>query len=96
MDKLFLSYIDPENGTGTVAAEYDRKEKMVEIICNAPEILNGNSACFRICAFYALKNGFDKKIEVYGNASTFGFYNILDEIEKREWFDKFNPKFLGE
>ncbi|MEK6946447.1 MAG: hypothetical protein AABX32_02470 [Nanoarchaeota archaeon] len=96
MDKLFLSYINPENGTSTVAAEYDRKEKMVEIIYNAPEILNDNSACFRICAFYALKHGFDKKIEVYGNASTFGFYNILDEIEKREWFDKFNPKFLGE
>jgi|SRR3989338_1800664 len=96
MDRLCLSYIDPESGTSTVAAEYDTREKMVEIIYNTPEILNDNSACLRICVFYALKYGFDKKIEVYGNASTFGFYNILDEIEKREWFDKFNPKFLGE
>ena len=96
MYRLYISYVDNENGTSTVAAEFDRKEKMVEIIYNPAEIIGESSATFRICAFYALKYGFDKKIEIYGNASTFGFYNIIDEIEKREWYDKFNPKFLGE
>ena len=96
MDRLYISYLDNENGTGTVAAEFDRKEKMVEIIYNLAEIMGESSAAFRICAFYAINGGFDKRLEIYGDASTFGFYNIMDEIEKREWYDKFNPKFLGE
>ncbi len=94
LDKIFISYVDPEIGTSTIAAEFDRKEKMIELIYNPADIINENSAGFKICAFYALKNGFDRKIEVYGDASTFGFYNLLDEIEKREWYDKFNPRWL--
>jgi len=94
LDKIYISYLDTESGTSTIAVMYDRNEKMIEIIYNPVEIMNENSAGFKICAFYALKNGIDKKIEVYGDASTFGFYNLLDEIEKREWYDKFNPRFL--
>ena len=94
LDKIYISYIDPESGTSAIAAIMDRKEKMVELICNPVEIMNENSAGFKICAFYALKHGFDKKIDIYGSASTFGFSNILDEMEKREWYDKFNPGFL--
>ena len=94
LDKIYISYVDPESGTSTIAAAYDRNEKMIELIYNPVEIINENSAGFKICAFYALKNGFDRKIEVYGDASTFGFNNLLDEIEKREWYDKFNPRFL--
>ena len=94
MDKVYISYIDTESGTSTISAVLDAKEKMVEIVYNPVEIMNENSAGFRICAFYALKEGFNKKIEIYGNASTFGFSNLLDEIEKREWYDRFNPGFL--
>ena len=94
LDKVYISYLDPESGTSTLAAALDRKEKMVEIICTPSELMSENSAGFRICAYYALKDGFDKKIEVYGDASTFGFFNLLDEIEKREWYDKFNPRFF--
>lgn len=94
LDKICISYVDQENGTSTIAAALDSKEKMVEIIYNPVEMMNDNSAGFVVCAFYALKKGFDKKIEIYGDASTFGFYNLLDEIEKREWYDRFNPRFL--
>lgn len=93
-DKIYISYIDPESGTSTIAAAFDRNEKMIELIYNPVEIINENSAGFKICAFYALKQGYDKKIEIYGSASTFGFANLLDEIEKREWYDRFNPRFL--
>lgn len=94
LDKVYLSYMDPESGTSTFIAVLDRKEKMIEIISNPAELINDNSAAFRICAYYAMRSGFDKKIEIYGDASTFGFSNLLDEIEKREWFDKFNPRYL--
>jgi len=94
LDKIYISYIDPETGTSTIAAAFDRKEKMIEMIYNPEEILNENSAGFKICAFYALKQGYDKKIDIYGSTATFGFSNLLDEIEKREWYDKFNPRFL--
>ena len=94
LDRVYISYIDAESGTSAIAAALDRNEKMVEIIYNPSELMNENSAGFKICAFYALKEGCDKKIEIYGTASTFGFSNILDEMEKREWYDKFNPRFL--
>ena len=94
LDRVYISYIDAESGTSAIAAALDRNEKMVEIIYNPSELMNENSAGFKICAFYALKEGCDKKIEIYGTASTFGFSNILDEMEKREWYDKFNPEFL--
>lgn len=94
MDKVFITYADNENGTSSFSAVLDRQQKMVELIYTIPEILSESSAVFRVSAFYALKGGFDKKIDVYGNASTFGFFNLLNEIEKREWHDRFNPKYL--
>ena len=96
LDKIYVSYSDAESGTSTILAALDRKERMVEIIYNPLDLINENSAAFKICAFYALKEGFDKKIEIYGDASTFGFSNLLDEMEKREWYDKFNPRFFME
>jgi len=92
-DKVYLSYADPQSGTSTVAAVYDKKEKMIELIYDLKEILNENSASFKLCAFYALQEGFNKKIEIYGDASTFGFSDLLDEKDRREWYDKFNPNF---
>ena len=94
LDKIYISYLDVESGTSTIAAVYSRNEKMVELVYNPSEMMNENSAGFRICAFYALSQGYDRKIGIYGSASTFGFSSILNEIEKREWYDKFNPRFL--
>ncbi|MBI2658768.1 hypothetical protein HYX05_01535, partial [Candidatus Woesearchaeota archaeon] len=94
IDKIHVSYIDQESGTSTIAAVTDRGEKMIELLYSPAEIVNENSAGFKICAFYALKNGYDKKIDIYGDASTLGFSSLLDEVEKREWFDRFNPRFL--
>ncbi|MBI4452264.1 hypothetical protein HY637_02445 [Candidatus Woesearchaeota archaeon] len=94
LDKAYLSYVNPESGTSTFVAAFDRKERMIEIIASPADIINENSAAFKICAYYAMKGGFDKKIDIYGDASAFGFSNLLDEMEKREWFDRFNPRFL--
>ena len=94
LDKIYISYLDTESGTSTVVAMFDAKEKMVRLVYNPADIMNEHSAGFKICAFYAMKDGIDKKIEIYGDASTFGFSDLLDDIEKREWFDKFNPRFL--
>ena len=94
MDKTYISYIDQDNGVSTIAAAFDRNEKMVELIYNPVEVMNENSSGFKICAFYALKQKYNKKIEIFGDASTFGFSNLLDEIERREWYDKFDTRFL--
>ena len=94
LDRIYITYLDQETGTSTISAATNPKEKMIEIVFNPAEIINENSAEFKICAYYALKLGFDKKIEIYGDASTFGFLSLLDEIEKREWYGKFNPRFL--
>jgi len=93
-DRIYLSYTDAESGTSAIAVIFDNKEKMVELLYEPNEVANENSAGFRLCAFYALKESYNKDIEIYGDASTFGFYNLLDETEKREWYDKLNPRFL--
>lgn len=94
LDKIYMAYSDPESGTSTVAAVYDSREKMIEIAYNPVEMMSESSASFRVCAFYALKNGVDRKIEIYGDSSSFGFMNLLDDIEKREWYDRLNPRVL--
>src|SRR3989344_6877913 len=57
LDKIHISYSDPEAGTSTVSAVLDRSEKMLEILYELKEITNENSASFKIAAFYALKEG---------------------------------------
>ena len=88
LDKIYISYAD-EKGTSAIAAEFNRGKKSVEIIYSRSEIINENSVGFKICAFYALKDGFNKKIDVYNEALSFGVGSILDEVEKREWADRF-------
>ena len=91
-DKVYVTYLDSSNGTSTLAAAYNHMEKKIEITFDAIDIVNANSASFKVCAFYALKNEIGKNIDIYSEASSFGFYNLLDEIEKREWVDKFKGK----
>ena len=93
-DRLFANYSEQQNGTSSVYAKLSSKEKMVELIYDNSEITNPNSAPFRICAYYALKNKFNRKIEIHSEASKFGYYSLLTETEKREWYDSFNPRFL--
>ncbi len=89
LDKIYISYADIENGTSAIAAQFDRGKKSVEIIYSHGEIINENSAGFKVCAFYALKDGYNKKIDFYNEALTFGFGGLLDEVEKRKWTDRF-------
>ncbi len=94
LDKVYLSYSDYENGTSSIAAAVDRKEKAVELLYDSSDVINENSAGFKICAYYALANAFDRKIEINLEALTFGFSNVLDETERREWHDRFKPRML--
>ena len=94
LDKIFISYADAESGTSTIAAVYDRNKKMIELVYNPVEILSENSAGFKICAYYALKDGYNKKIDVSEKTATFGFYNMPNELERREFYDKFDPRVL--
>ncbi|HLG24806.1 MAG TPA: hypothetical protein VI564_07800 [Candidatus Nanoarchaeia archaeon] len=93
-DKLFVQYSDQQNGSSSINASFGSKEKMVQIIYEQSEITNPNSASFRVSAYYSLKNKFNRKIEVHSEASRFGYYSLLSETEKREWYDLHNPRFL--
>ena len=94
IDKIYLSFLDVDNGICSFGAILDRNEKMIELQFSSEEVMNENSAIFKVCAFYALKNPVDRKIDIHSEASTFGFSNLLNEIEKREWLEKFNPPFM--
>ena len=93
-DSLFVSYADQEKGTSNLAVSYDKKEKMIEINYNFEEIMNENSASFKILAYYALKAGIDRKIEILSDLSTFGFQNLLKEKERTEFSREFKSDFI--
>lgn len=92
INSLFISYSDVDYGTSNVAA-FLAKNGLIEIIIDAKHS-SQNSADFRIAAFYALSRGVDRKISIHSKLSSFGFFNVMNEIEKREWFEKFSPRFM--
>ena len=92
-DKIYISYSD-NDGAGTIAAAFNINEKMIELMYSPLEIINENSAGFKICAYYALKEDYDRNIDIYPDALTFGFTNVLKDSERKEWLDRFNPRFL--
>jgi|TARA_B100001964_G_scaffold198075_1_gene223555 hypothetical protein len=90
-DKLYITYYNAQTGNSNVFFNYDKKEKKVALVYDLNEIENKQSAEFQIAAFYALKNGNNKKIDLHDEAATLGFSSILTHVEKREWFEKFDP-----
>ena len=87
-DSIYAYYSEAESGTSTLSAVFERKEGMIEIVYETEDMMNENSASFKVCAYYAMKGEIEREIDIITEASTFGFYNLLDEIEKREWNDR--------
>lgn len=93
-NKLHITYYDPELGMRNVFLSYDKKENKVELHYDEEQIIYDNSPEFKIACYYALKDGFDKKIKIHEEGATFGFDSLLSEREKAEWFHMMNPHFL--
>ena len=93
-DKLHITYYDPELGTRHVFLSCDDKKKMVELHYDNKQIVLDNSPEFKIACFYALREGYNKKIKIHEEGSTFGFDDLLNEREKAEWLEKLRPRFF--
>ncbi len=87
LDKIYMVYIDKGGSTIPIIASISKKEKMIELICESSDFSDKDSPLIKMFTFYAVKN-INRKINVYEHLLTFGFTNLLDEIEKREWSDK--------
>ena len=80
--------------TGTSTLRVLRQErKMAEINYNPEDMMNENSASFKVFAYYALKSGIDRKIDILAEASTFGFTNLLKEKERSEFQESLSLSF---
>ncbi len=90
-DKLYITYYSSETGNTHVFLYYDKKEKKIGIAYDPEEIANEPSPEFQLAAFYALSQGYDKKIDMRGASSRFGFSYIPHHTEKAEYFRKFDP-----
>lgn len=88
--KAQLSYYDPTLGSTTVFLEYDKRMKMVEILYSAEGMTDRLSPEFKLCAFYALSRGYDKKVELPGKEAGFSF-NDWSEDAKKRFLDRFDP-----
>ena len=93
-DELYLTYNIPKIGIYSVFLLKNRDKKMVELRWEIKESINETSPDFKICAYYALKNGYNKKIKLFEEGATFGFASLLTRKERHEWLHKLNPHFL--
>ncbi len=93
-NELYLTYYLPDIGMYTVYLSKSKKDKMVELHWDIKESVNEIGPDFKICAYYALKDGFNKEVKLFDEGGTFGFVSLLSEREKREFFDKLNPHVL--
>jgi len=90
-NKIYISYYHTESGSDTVYLEFNQKEKKIELHYDAG-IADEKSPEFKLCAYYAVKDGYDEKIDVFSKGAVFGFTDLLSEDEKKDWLDKFNPR----
>ena len=90
--KLYITYYNPQTGTTNVFLKYDGKEKKVELVYSLEEIQNEPSPEFQLAAYYALSQGYDKKIDLYDEAGTLGFSYTPYPAEKAKFHRKFNPR----
>ena len=85
-----ISYYEPDLGSTAIILEYDKKTKMVELFYNIKDATNESNPEFKLCAFYALKQGYDNKIELSVKGDEFAF-NDWSEEAKKQFLDKFDP-----
>ncbi len=93
-DTLYLSYSHPEKGTNTLAAIFNKKLQMVEIVASPKELKNTTSVDFNIVAYYALAKEVGRSITITEKLVTLGFYNLLAEPERVEWLSEHRFKNL--
>ena len=89
-EKLYITYYSPETGHSNVFLHYDSKETKVELVYGFDDISAEQGPEFQIAGFYALKDGFNKTIDIQGAGSTLGFSYIPYHAEKAEHFRKFD------
>lgn len=90
-DKAEASFEDGEKiNTLTLKEE----NGFVRLIYLKEDMLNSLSPEFRICAYYALKNGYDKSINLQKYADVFSF--DASDIESNKWSRQYsNMKFVS-
>ncbi len=93
--KLCITYYSLNTGTSNVFLQYDPKEKKVELFYELREIENEPNPEFQLAAYYALNEGYNKKVDLNEEGSAFGFFSIPTHVEKAEYIRKFDPH-IGE
>ncbi len=90
-DRLFITYYNPNTGTSNVFLQYDKAEKKTELVYDIKEIENEPSPEFQLAAYYALNEGYNKKINIYDEGATLGFSYITGDAQKMDFLRKFDP-----
>jgi len=91
-NKIFISYYEQEAGSSAVFLESSNKE-IIELHYGEG-IGNDRSPEFKLCAYYAVKAGFDK-INIHEKIASLGFLEMPFFEKARKFLQRFNPK-LGE
>ena len=93
-DSVYLSYNGVNNENNTLVLKFDKKQKAVEIIYDFDTVSGRYNPEFKLIAYYSLKAGYKKDIDVHTMAAVFAFYEVLTEDEKNKALKRFNPPFL--
>ncbi len=88
VNAIFSSEKTKEENTVTLEV----RQNTLELIYSKEDMLNPKSPEFRLCTYYAMKDGYDKKIELekkYRDVFSFSF----EEAQKYDWQNRWNVRF---
>jgi diketogulonate reductase-like aldo/keto reductase len=89
--EIYITYHAEQHHPDLLVLKLNKRQKIVEVEYEIEDLLNEHLSNFKICAYYALKEGYTEKIKLFEKSSDFGFISVLSEEEFKKILEKFNP-----
>jgi hypothetical protein len=90
---LLVSFQNSEHGGQSLILEWNKKQKMVELHYDVDNIILKYEPDFKLFAYHALKEGYDKKIDIYREATLINRPDVPYYKDRKEYLEKFDPRF---
>ena len=90
-NEIYLSYHAEQQHSDVLVLKLNKKQKLVEVEYEIEDLFNEHNSNFKICAYYALKEGYKEKTKLFEKGADFGFISVLSEEEFKQILNKFNP-----
>lgn len=92
-DRLCLSFAGPGTGSAKMLLQKDWKSGKVKVSYDPEDIVSEKSPDYILIAYYALREGIKKDVDLAKKLSSLGFLVRPLDSDLRKSIDAFNPRF---